>query len=210
MNHRGKISSFIFVAILVTCCHMVTTTARCSIYKTGWTVYITNTLNDAIVVHIKSTDHDLGNHTIPSNGVYSWTFCQKIIGSHFHGYFWWGSRYQNLALIDKELMILCRDDSEIADQFCYWMVVPDGFFVSGTNYTFPDNWTRNRQPEPEPDPVIPEPMGTNRSGFLDKLKQKPGKPEPVPPVPGQNPNQNQSKTGRNPKPKPGIDFVDQN
>ncbi|KAL8201750.1 hypothetical protein R6Q57_010897 [Mikania cordata] len=108
------------------------------------TVYITNALNDAIVVHIKSTDHDLENHTIPSNGVYSWTFCQKIIGSHFHGYFWWGTRYQNLALIDKELMILCRDDSEIADQFCYWMVVPDGFFVSGTNYTFPDNWVKKK------------------------------------------------------------------
>lgn len=114
--------------------------SRCGLL-TGWTLYITNNVESDIVVHIKSTDHDLGNHTIHFNDVYSWTFCQKIIGTHFTGDFYWGSKHQSLALIDRELIFKCRQKI-FGDDDCYWLVRPDGFYVSASNKPFPYGWEK--------------------------------------------------------------------
>ncbi|KAI3714049.1 hypothetical protein L1987_72639 [Smallanthus sonchifolius] len=107
-----------------------------------WDIFVMSNITDNIVVHIKSGDDDLGNHTIPFNGNYQWSFCDNYFGrTLFYGYFWWGSKYQSLALFDDEIRGPCYR-SKGGTQHCYWLVRPDGFFVSGYNRTFSDtNWT---------------------------------------------------------------------
>ncbi|PWA96978.1 plant self-incompatibility S1 [Artemisia annua] len=140
MNHRGN---YFFLVLFISASYLAIRSYSCSKLKTKWTVYITNAVPDDIVVHIKSTDHDLGNHTISSNEVYSWTFCQKYFGTHFHGYFWWGSRYQSLALADQEILNICRIRFD-GDEDCYWLVLADGFYVSASNKPFPDGWYKKK------------------------------------------------------------------
>lgn len=101
------------------------------------------------MVHIKSTDHDLGNHTISYNRVYSWTFCEKLVGTHFTGDFWWDTQYQTLALADREILSHCRDkyydfQSCFCFQSCFSLVMSDGFYVSKWNDSFPDGWVKKK------------------------------------------------------------------
>ncbi|CAH1426917.1 unnamed protein product [Lactuca virosa] len=98
-------------------------------FTTKWNVSVISALREDLVVHIKSGDDDLGNHTIPYVGNYSWSFCEKV-GGHtlFYGYFWWGSKFQSLDLFNKaisEKLILNADP-----EHCYWFVKPEGFFVN--------------------------------------------------------------------------------
>lgn len=138
MMHKG-----VFFALIISTCYLITTTSSCGFFKTPWTVYITNEVPDDIVVHIKSTDYDLGNHTIAYNQVYILNFCQKLVGTHFHGYFWWGSKYTDLALMDSKIIDICRERGHV-NQYCYWLVKPYGFFVSASNQTFPNGWEKRQ------------------------------------------------------------------
>ncbi|KAK1437976.1 hypothetical protein QVD17_03777 [Tagetes erecta] len=110
---------------------------------TQWDVFVMSNIEDDFVAHIKSGDDDLGNHTIPFNGNYNWSFCDRVDGrTLFYAYFWWGSKYQSLALFDDELRGPCFVTERGYHQQCYWLVTPDGFFVSGYNRTFSSNyWT---------------------------------------------------------------------
>ncbi|MFS8008042.1 putative plant self-incompatibility S1 [Helianthus anomalus] len=139
MNQKA----LIFFALFISSCCLVTTTSACPFYKTNWTVYITNQVPDNIVVHIKSTDHDLGNYTIAPTHVHSLTFCQKVVGTHFHGYFWWGSKYQSLALMDAEIIKKCRKRFA-GNEYCYWLVRTDGFYLSASNQPFPYGWVKKK------------------------------------------------------------------
>lgn len=141
MNCRENHLFSLFVLTLF--CNLVTITSDCSIFSTEWTVFITNTVQDAIEVHIKSTDHDLGNQTIPSNFVYSWSFCDKLIGTKFTGDFWWGPRFQTLALMDREIMSYCRNGNN-GGKGCFWLVNFDGFYVSPSNAPFPTGWKKKQ------------------------------------------------------------------
>lgn len=132
--------SFLFT-LFASNCFFGIVTSGC--FYTQWTPYITNRISDDIVVHIKSTDHDLGNHTIPSNDVYKWTFCEKLIGTHFTGDFWWGARYQSLALMDRKIINFCRI-RYFGAQECFWLIMPDGFYVSNGNGTFPYGWVKKK------------------------------------------------------------------
>ncbi|KAL4567252.1 hypothetical protein LXL04_022829 [Taraxacum kok-saghyz] len=97
---------------------------------TKWNVSVISAIGEDIVAHIKSGDDDLGNHTIPYVGIYSWSFCENFGGGTvFYGYFWWGSKFQSLALIDNNIERRCYFDN-VATQRCYWFVKPDGFYVS--------------------------------------------------------------------------------
>ena len=98
-----------------------------------WDVIVRNTMSDNIVALIKSKDDNLGNRTIPFNGVYKWSFCERIAGSTlFYGYFWWGSRFQSLALFDQNLAEnFCYIDNLPTNHLrCFWFVKSDGFYVS--------------------------------------------------------------------------------
>ncbi|KAK9052570.1 hypothetical protein SSX86_029199 [Deinandra increscens subsp. villosa] len=101
-----------------------------------WDLFVMSNITDNIVAHIKSGDDDLGNHTIPFNGNYNWSFCDRLDGrTLFYGYFWWGSKSQSLALFDNKIREPCSLPKE-GTQHCYWLVRPDGFYVSPYNSTF--------------------------------------------------------------------------
>ncbi|CAI9265306.1 unnamed protein product [Lactuca saligna] len=97
-------------------------------FTTKWIVSIISALRKDLVVHIKSGDDDLGNHTIPYVGNYSWSFCEKV-GSHtlFYAYFWWGSKFQSLDLFDQVISKKCY--LNVGTEHCYWFVTPKGFYV---------------------------------------------------------------------------------
>ncbi|KAI3697518.1 hypothetical protein L6452_30611 [Arctium lappa] len=112
------------------------TTDACFMAK--WNIYVTSDISDNIIGHIKSGDDDLGNHTIPFRGNYNWSFCDKFFGGTlFYGYFWWGSKFQSLALFDDNLRDICAQAQ--TNQNCYWLVRYDGFYVSAYDKPFPDN-----------------------------------------------------------------------
>ncbi|PWA81538.1 plant self-incompatibility S1 [Artemisia annua] len=143
MNHSGN--CFIFTLFILACYLVTPSLSFCGIgLRRPWNVSINNFVPGDIVVHITSTDHDLGNHTISSNGKYYWTFCEKLFGrSKFTGNFRWGSKFQTLALFDREIVDICEFDIS-SDQVCHWIVNPDGFFVSGTNDPFPKGWAKKK------------------------------------------------------------------
>ncbi|KAL8244531.1 hypothetical protein R6Q59_010789 [Mikania micrantha] len=124
----------------------VSTTQACFI-TSQWDMFVTNSITDNIVAHVKSRDDDLGNHTIPFNGNYNWSFCDMFDGhTLFYGYFWWGSKFLSLALFDDNIRGLCTLPKG-GSQHCYWLVRPEGFYVSASNrvsselnWVFVKNW----------------------------------------------------------------------
>lgn len=112
-----------------------------------WRVHVTSDISENINAHIKSGDDDLGNHTIPFNGEYEWSFCNRIDGKTlFYGYFWWGLRSQELALFDTKIVDICAVPA-FTNSDCYWSVRPTGFYVSPSNtslgsaeWVFIKNW----------------------------------------------------------------------
>ena len=106
----------------------------CTLTK-KWDLSVQSTLFGNIVAHIKSGDTDLGNHTIPFGGNYTWSFCARIDGvTLYSGYFWWGLRFQSLALYDNRIRDICSRFQRSDTGHCYWLVTPDGFYVSGDPY----------------------------------------------------------------------------
>lgn len=70
-------------------------------------------------------------------------FCEKFVGTHFHGYFSWGEKHQDLALADFKILENCRNKYHGAEN-CYWLVMTDGFYVSAYNKPFPDGWNKKK------------------------------------------------------------------
>ncbi|XP_071695322.1 self-incompatibility protein S1-like [Rutidosis leptorrhynchoides] len=140
MIHDGNL----FFVIFILASYIIKPSSSCPFLIPKWTISINNQLDDDVVVHIVSTDHDLGNHTITSGSDYQWTFCEKIFAtSHFHGYFWKGKKQQSLALADRKIMDLCRSEYSIGS-VCYWVVMSDEFYVSPTNEPFPSGWEKKK------------------------------------------------------------------
>ncbi|KAL4576493.1 hypothetical protein LXL04_012588 [Taraxacum kok-saghyz] len=118
----------IFFFVLLTYSSVSITQGYC-VTRT-WQIYVINVIPEDIVVHIKSRDDDLGNHTISSKGNYNWSFCEDVFGrTRFYGNFWWGSDFQNLALFDNEVRGVCAPSKQDYN-YCYWSVSPNGFWVS--------------------------------------------------------------------------------
>ncbi|KAL4578466.1 hypothetical protein LXL04_014589 [Taraxacum kok-saghyz] len=140
MNFKTSPFLFFFVLFISICCFL-TVTSGCLIKN--WTVSITSEIPNDIVVHIKSTDHDLGDHTISAHGIYTWQFCSKLVGTHFTGDFSWGSRHQSLALMDAKISRYCNKRL-VGDDECYWLVKPNGFYVSFNNASFPWDWAKKK------------------------------------------------------------------
>lgn len=113
--------------------------ANSCFFTPKWKIYILNTIPaDNIVTRVRSIDDDLGKHIIPSNGYYHFSFCDTIDrSSHFDGEFWWGNKYQCLEVFYR----LARWECErlgFGVQYCFWLVRPDGFYISPLNISFPD------------------------------------------------------------------------
>ncbi|KAI3790676.1 hypothetical protein L2E82_03899 [Cichorium intybus] len=109
--------------------YLIASVALSCVFTSKWDVFVISAISDDIVVHIKSGDDDLGNHTIPFVGNYNWSFCENVRGNTlFYGYFWWGSRFQSLDLFDKSIEKKCS--LNVTTEHCYWFVKPDGFYVN--------------------------------------------------------------------------------
>ncbi|KAL7609049.1 hypothetical protein Lser_V15G11071 [Lactuca serriola] len=109
-----------------------------------WHISVTNNIsNGDFVAHIKSGNDDLGNHTIPFEGNYGWSFCDNFFGrTLFYGYFWWGSKFQTLDLFDNDVRKICALPKG-GDEYCYWLVQANGFYVSAYSdgdWVFKKSW----------------------------------------------------------------------
>lgn len=107
-----------------------------------WKLYVINGCPDNIVTHVRSKDDDLGNHIVPSYGEYYWTFCDRFDRTtRFDAEFWWGEKYQCLDVFGKNARSKCERFG-FGTESCFWLVRPDGFYISPLNITFPDvSWT---------------------------------------------------------------------
>ncbi|GJX46837.1 plant self-incompatibility S1 [Tanacetum coccineum] len=131
----------IFLIILVTSSSFSSITNGC-FFTTKWKIYVMNGTPDTIVTHIRSKDDDLGKHNIPSNDYYYFSFCESFDrSSHFDGEFWWGQKYQCLEVFYRLAQWEC-DRFHFGVQSCFWLVLPEGFYISSLNISFPDPlWT---------------------------------------------------------------------
>lgn len=125
-NMRSSTIHYFFGFIILT--YPIASIAFSCPFTTKWNVSVISALREDLVVHIKSGDDDLGNHTIPYVGNYSWSFCEKV-GGHtlFYAYFWWGSKFQSLDLFNEAISKKCY--LNVGTEHCYWFVTPKGFYV---------------------------------------------------------------------------------
>lgn len=111
--------------------------------------YITNALEDDIVIHITGKkvsnigDDDQGNRTLASNEEYDWKYGVKI-GTYYLGEFWWGSRYASVSIYNYDIFGSCYNENPFMVQRCYWLVKPDGLYNHVRNDSFPGHWTRKK------------------------------------------------------------------
>ncbi|MFS8032383.1 putative plant self-incompatibility S1 [Helianthus anomalus] len=102
-------------------------------------MYVTNAIEDNIVVHVVGQGGDQGNRTLAFNSEFDWKFGVKI-GTYYKGEFWWGSKFQSISLFNGQ--IYCFDGDIFRVQRCYWLIRPDGFWYHFRNDTFPGNWNK--------------------------------------------------------------------
>lgn len=114
-------------------------TFSCFIAK-HWMIHITNNILDDITISVKSGDTDLGNHTIPFNNKYEWSFCNRIDGRTLYvGSFSWRSLFKSFELFNNDISRFCHTHGARHEN-CYWLVRADGFWISRRNLPFPDSW----------------------------------------------------------------------
>ncbi|PWA78013.1 plant self-incompatibility S1 [Artemisia annua] len=82
---------------------------------------------------------DLGNHTIPYNGIYDWTFCDTG-QNDFTSEFWWASKYKTFNVFDAQAWSVCKTGKFFGTEHCYWLVRADGFYIGKENVPFPGGW----------------------------------------------------------------------
>ncbi|PWA97238.1 plant self-incompatibility S1 [Artemisia annua] len=104
-------------------------------------MYIINDIPEDIVVHVNSKDDDLGNRTLPLGGSRDWSFCAPG-WTLFRGEFWWGSKYISFNVFDGYVDDNCDTKSLVhRTRHCYWLIRPDGFYMSSKNNTWPsESW----------------------------------------------------------------------
>ncbi|PWA83766.1 plant self-incompatibility S1 [Artemisia annua] len=112
----------LFIVFILACTFTSLTHAFCLIGK--WHVIVTSDMPDNdLTIQVKSGDEDRGIHTIPFNGTYDWTFCEKFAGGILYfANFWCGSKTQSLHLFDKAIRGICYEQ-KLGTQHCYWIEV---------------------------------------------------------------------------------------
>ncbi|KAI3707049.1 hypothetical protein L6452_25226 [Arctium lappa] len=102
-----------------------------------WHIVIINNISEGVILHLKSRNDDLGNHTLPNNGSYDWEFCDTG-QTVYSGEFRWGSKDQTLNLYDTHAWETCKNGKFFGTQHCYWLVRPEGFYIGKENTPFPN------------------------------------------------------------------------
>ncbi|PWA97904.1 plant self-incompatibility S1 [Artemisia annua] len=106
-------------------------------------MYITNGIEDKIAVHVsKRGGEDLGNRTLAFNEEFDWKFGVVLFRTYYRGEFWWGSHYKTTSIFNRYVFGNCFNGNIFAVQRCYWLVKPDGIYLSDNNGTFPDDWNQ--------------------------------------------------------------------
>ena len=76
----------------------------------------------------KSKDDDLGTHTLRTGQEFNWEFTPNFFGrTLFFCHFYWDTKDKSFAVFDNRLSYLC---SKTFNSNCYWVVKPDGFYLS--------------------------------------------------------------------------------
>lgn len=79
---------------------------------------------NALTVHCKSSDDDLGTHTLWVNEKIQWEFRENVWGSTLYFCnFWWSGREKSFAVFDREL------NQNFCSTYCPWLVKEDGFYL---------------------------------------------------------------------------------
>ena len=105
-----------------------------------WTVFIYNSMNDPLTVHVKSGNDDLGEHTLAVSENTNWQFCENFWMTTM---FWAdfnsnGTRPASFHMWDHEWGLNYGSGSFInAERRLAWLVREDGFYVG-----IPKGWEK--------------------------------------------------------------------
>lgn len=140
---------FVFVYFFCISVFPVTYTIASSINKPldvlgEWNMFIINGINEDITFHVRSKEDDHGNHTLSYNGIYQWQI-HETTTTYYWSQFWWGSKYQDFHVFDSRHPSNVCVKQGFGTQYCYWLVRPEGFYVSNVNNPFPSrSWALDR------------------------------------------------------------------
>ncbi|KAJ0666831.1 putative plant self-incompatibility S1 [Helianthus annuus] len=126
-----------FLLYIILTSSLISITNSC-FFTPKWNVYLINDTPDSFAAHVMSKDDDLGNHIVPPNANYYFSFCDRWDRtSQFDAEFWWDKKYQCLGVVNDFARSKCHWLAR-----CYWLVRPEGFYVSMYNVSFPrPEWT---------------------------------------------------------------------
>lgn len=92
------------------------------------TVYIASNVppnTPPVVVHCKSKDDDLGNHTVARNQDYHFDFCTNSYTTLFFCNIWWENKH---IVFDAFHQTWRKPNCDYGT--CYWLVKSDGIYYS--------------------------------------------------------------------------------
>ena len=76
----------------------------------------------------QSKDDDLGTHTLNTSQEFNWKFTPNIFGrTLFFCHFYWDDKDKSFDVFNYKLSPLCSGGLH---SDCYWVVKPDGFYLS--------------------------------------------------------------------------------
>lgn len=134
----------VFILLVLSCFN---SSNACSVFVTGYTVYIKSTIvNEDVTLRCQSKDDDLGYHVLNSSKVdYDWSFCQHVLGATLYFCHFWRPNYEQVFdVFNTTIAIHCRQ-GKLDHNTCSYEVRDDGFYLfEQHNYVWLKrfNWKR--------------------------------------------------------------------
>lgn len=107
-----------------------------------WRNHIINGIEENVVINVHAknrNESDFGNKTLVFNEDFNWKF-----GAYSNTYYmmeiWWNSKYEIFGVYDHHVVSKCFNGNVFVVQKCFWLIRPDGFYLSKENNPFPDKW----------------------------------------------------------------------
>ncbi|KAL6971162.1 hypothetical protein U1Q18_030842 [Sarracenia purpurea var. burkii] len=94
-------------------------------------------------VRCQSKDTDFGTHTLNTNEEFYWRFKPSVFGvTLYFCHFYWGSKDRRFDVYSEKIQPDCLSEN-LKFVRCYWLVKPDGFYLSSDRITFKKkiDWT---------------------------------------------------------------------
>ncbi|PRQ36892.1 putative plant self-incompatibility S1 [Rosa chinensis] len=138
MSFTASCSCVIITLVLATL--TITYSEATAVKWTHWhNVHVVNGFSrndEPLIVHCKSKNDDLGDHTLWINQEFRWYFGLNFwFTTLFYCNFKWDSQEKHIDVFNTpdESPLECMENEE-----CFWKVTEDGFFVSVDNI----NWVK--------------------------------------------------------------------